>query len=72
MMAIEFFNPETQLPDGVSTKAIVDKCLAKGLIVITSGTYGNCIRILSPLFIEDEILEKGLAILEETIKEVMS
>ncbi|MDD5151179.1 MAG: aminotransferase class III-fold pyridoxal phosphate-dependent enzyme [Flavobacterium sp.] len=72
MLAIEFFNPETQLPDGVSTKAIVDKCLAKGLIVITSGTYGNCIRILSPLFIEDEILEKGLAILEGTIKEVLS
>jgi 4-aminobutyrate aminotransferase/(S)-3-amino-2-methylpropionate transaminase len=71
MMAIEFFNPTTGIPDGVSTKAIVDKCLAKGLIVITSGTYGNCIRILSPLFIEDEILEKGLAILEETIKEVL-
>jgi 4-aminobutyrate aminotransferase / (S)-3-amino-2-methylpropionate transaminase / 5-aminovalerate transaminase len=72
MMAIEFFNPTTGIPDGVSTKAVVDKCLAKGLIVITSGTYGNCIRILSPLFIEDEILEKGLAILEETIKEVIS
>jgi 4-aminobutyrate aminotransferase/(S)-3-amino-2-methylpropionate transaminase len=72
MMAIEFFNPTTGIPDGVSTKAIVDKCLAKGLIVITSGTYGNCIRILSPLFIEDEILEKGLAILEETIKEILS
>ncbi len=71
MMAIEFFNPETQLPDGISTKSIVDKCLAKGLIVITSGTYGNCIRILSPLFIEGEILEKGLGILEETIQEVL-
>jgi 4-aminobutyrate aminotransferase / (S)-3-amino-2-methylpropionate transaminase / 5-aminovalerate transaminase len=45
--------------------------LEKGLIVITSGTYSNCIRILSPLFIEDEILEKGLAILEETLKEVL-
>jgi 4-aminobutyrate aminotransferase/(S)-3-amino-2-methylpropionate transaminase len=55
------------MPDGVATKAIVDKCLAKGLIVITSGTYGNCIRILSPLFIEAALLEKGLAILEETI-----
>lgn len=72
MMAIEFSNPETGMPDGDVTKTIVNKCLAKGLIVITSGTYGNCIRILSPLFIEDEILEKGLAILEETIKEVIS
>lgn len=72
MLAIEFSNPTNGMPDGISTKAIVDKCLAKGLIVITSGTSGNCIRILSPLFIEDEILEKGLAILEETIKEVIS
>ncbi|MFV5695597.1 aspartate aminotransferase family protein [Flavobacterium sp. LB3P122] len=71
MLAIEFFNPETKMPDGDATKSIVNKCLEKGLIVITSGTYGNCIRILSPLFIEDEILEKGLSILEETIKEIL-
>lgn len=72
MLAIEFSNPTTGMSDGVSTKAIVDKCLEKGLIIITSGAYGNCIRILSPLFIEDEILEKGLSILEETIKEILS
>jgi 4-aminobutyrate aminotransferase/(S)-3-amino-2-methylpropionate transaminase len=72
MLAIEFYNPKTKLPDGDTTKTIVNKCLEKGLIVITSGTYGNCIRILSPLFIEEELLQKGLAILEETIKEVIS
>lgn len=72
MLAIEIVNPETHYPDGTTTKTIVDKCLEKGVIVITSGTYGNCIRILSPLFIEDEILEKGLNILEETIKETLS
>ncbi len=71
MLAIEFTNPKTGIPDGDTTKAIVNKCLEKGLIIITSGTYGNCIRILSPLFIEEEILEKGLNILEETIKEIL-
>lgn len=71
MLAIEFYNPNTGLPDGDITKTIVNKCLEKGLIIITAGTYGNCIRILSPLFIEDEILEKGLEILEETIKEIL-
>ena len=71
MLAIEFTNPKTGIPDGVATKAIVDKCLANGLIVITSGTYGNCIRILSPLFIEDEVLHRGLMILEEAIEEVL-
>lgn len=69
MLAIEFFNPKTQMPDGDVTKSIVNKCLERGLIVITSGTYGNCIRILSPLFIEVELLEKGLNILEEVIEE---
>ncbi len=71
MLAIEFSNPNTGLPDGDIAKVIVNKCLEKGLIIITSGTYGNCIRILSPLFIEDEILEKGLTILEETINEIL-
>lgn len=71
MLAIEFVNPETKVADGDIAKAIVNKCLEKGLIIITSGTYGNCIRILSPLFIEDEVLEKGLMILEETIQEVL-
>ena len=71
MLAIEFTNPKTGIPDGDAAKSIVNKCLEKGLIVITSGTYGNCIRILSPLFIEDEILENGLNILEGTIKEIL-
>ena len=72
MLAIEFCDPETQKPDGETAKKIVNLCLEKGLIIITSGTYGNCIRILSPLFIENEILEKGLHILEQAIKEVVS
>ncbi|MBP6182412.1 aminotransferase class III-fold pyridoxal phosphate-dependent enzyme [Flavobacterium sp.] len=72
MLAIEFSNPQTKIPDGDSAKVIVDKCLEKGLIVITSGAYGNCIRILSPLFIEVKILEKGLSILEQTIQEILS
>lgn len=71
MMAIEFTNPKTQQPDGEITKIIVNKCLEKGLIIITSGTYGNCIRILSPLFISDEVLTKGLKILEEVLEEVL-
>lgn len=72
MLAIEFTNPITHRPDGTIAKAIVEKSLLKGLILITSGTYGNCIRILSPLFIEDELLERGLQILENTIHEVLA
>lgn len=71
MLAIEFFNPKTGYPDGEITKTIVQKCYENGLIIITSGTYGNCIRILSPLFIEDSVLHNGLEILENVIKSVI-
>ncbi|TBR20356.1 MAG: aminotransferase class III-fold pyridoxal phosphate-dependent enzyme [Chitinophagaceae bacterium] len=71
MLAIEFVSPETNRADADAAKAIINKCLEKGLIVIASGTYGNCIRILSPLFIEDDVLQKGLSILEEALKEVI-
>ncbi|MCB9839209.1 MAG: aspartate aminotransferase family protein [Phycisphaeraceae bacterium] len=49
------------------TKAIVDACHAKGLIVIRSGIDANVIRFLPPLVITDEQLDKGLSILEEQI-----
>jgi 4-aminobutyrate aminotransferase/(S)-3-amino-2-methylpropionate transaminase len=35
--------------------------------VLTAGTYGNVIRLLPPLVISDELLEEGLAILEQAV-----
>jgi 4-aminobutyrate aminotransferase/(S)-3-amino-2-methylpropionate transaminase len=32
--------------------------------------YGNTLRFLMPVTIEDEVLEEGLAIVEESLKEV--
>jgi 4-aminobutyrate aminotransferase / (S)-3-amino-2-methylpropionate transaminase / 5-aminovalerate transaminase len=71
MLAMEFFNPETGYPDGETTKKIIEECYNNGLIIITSGTYGNCIRILSPLFIEDVVLHKGLEILETVLAKLL-
>lgn len=65
MLAMELVNdgdvtkPNTQL-----TKDLVDACERAGLIIISAGTFGNCIRILSPLTIELDLLTKGLDILE--------
>jgi 4-aminobutyrate aminotransferase/(S)-3-amino-2-methylpropionate transaminase len=39
------------------------------LILISAGTYKNMIRILSPLVISHELLNKGLDILEHQIKD---
>ena len=39
----------------------------RGLVLLSCGLYGNVIRILVPLVITDEELERGLEILEETL-----
>lgn len=69
MLAIEFVkakNPEQ--PETELCSNIVKSCAAKGLILLSAGTYKNIIRILSPLVITDEQLNQGLDILEEVIK----
>jgi 4-aminobutyrate aminotransferase len=37
----------------------------RGLVLLSCGLYGNVIRILVPLSIDDELLERGLGLLEE-------
>ena len=50
--------------------AIARRCLESGLIVLTAGTYGNVVRLLPPLTIDDALLEDGLGILEESLAAV--
>ena len=38
----------------------------RGLVLLSCGTNGNVIRILVPLTIEDDVLERGLRLLEES------
>jgi len=54
-----------ELAKGTS-KQVAASCLEKGLIVLTAHEK---VRLLPPLTISDELLEKGLAILEQAIKE---
>ena len=39
----------------------------RGLVLLSCGMYGNVIRILVPISIDDELLERGLALLEEAL-----
>jgi 4-aminobutyrate aminotransferase/(S)-3-amino-2-methylpropionate transaminase len=47
--------------------AIIRGALERGVIVITAGTYGNVLRLLPPLNIEQELLDDGLDVLEEAV-----
>ena len=44
---------------------LVRYCYERGLILLSCGTYGNVIRVLVPLVVGDDELERGLAIMEE-------
>ena len=39
----------------------------RGLLLLSCGLYGNVIRLLPPLTISDDDLERGLELLEESL-----
>ena len=47
--------------------AIVAAAFERGLLLLACGMYGNVIRLLAPLTIDDAVLEQGLALLEESL-----
>jgi len=68
MIGIEFVNDgDPTQPNGDLCNTIVKGCATAGLIVLSAGTHKNVIRILCPLVITDEVLQKGLDILESEI-----
>ena len=69
MCAIELVTDRaTKEPLGADAmNAIVRRCLENGVIVLTAGTYGNVVRLLPPLTIDDSLLEDGLSVLDEAI-----
>ena len=54
-------------PDAAATKALVAKCLERGLLILSCGVYANTIRLLTPLTASEAVLNEGLDILEAAI-----
>lgn len=61
---------KTKEPATVFTKKLVDLCRKKGVLMISAGTHSNVIRTLMPLVITDDQLERGLSIIEESLREL--
>ncbi len=69
MCAIELVeDPVTKEPLAATTMgAIATRALEQGVIVLTAGTYGNVVRLLPPLTIDEDLLRDGLDVLEDAI-----
>ncbi|TIX34602.1 MAG: aminotransferase class III-fold pyridoxal phosphate-dependent enzyme, partial [Mesorhizobium sp.] len=63
------FNDVTKgLPSPELANAVRLKALDKGLILLTCGVYGNVIRFLAPITIQDAVMNEALDILESSIR----
>ena len=68
MLALELVEDrETKAPASSLAGATVSAARERGLVLLSCGLYGNVIRILVPLVIDDEDLERGLELLEESL-----
>jgi 4-aminobutyrate aminotransferase len=68
MLAIELVEDrETKTPAAALTSATTAAARERGLILLSCGLYGNVIRILVPLVVSDENLDRGLDLLEEAL-----
>ncbi|BAL96833.1 4-aminobutyrate--2-oxoglutarate transaminase [Rubrivivax gelatinosus] len=67
MVAIELFEGgDPHRPAADLTRRVVAEAAARGLILLSCGSYGNVVRILVPLTASDALLDEGLAIIADS------
>ncbi|HUG37229.1 MAG TPA: aspartate aminotransferase family protein [Candidatus Limnocylindrales bacterium] len=54
-------------PASEAVTAVTAACRDRGVLVLPAGPHGNVIRVLSPLTIDDDDLERGLAAIDEAV-----
>jgi len=74
MCAIELVgDPATKEPlDAARMGQITSQALAQGVLVITAGTYGNVVRLLPPINIDETLLADGLDVLEDAVASALA
>ncbi len=68
MLAVELVRRGTIEPDAALAKQAATAAHQQGVIVLTCGTYGNVLRFLPPLSIDDALLHDGMDVLEEALR----
>ena len=71
MIAMELVaDRTTKAPDKALTGRLLTAALERGVILLSSGTYGNVIRVLAPLTTPDAVLDEGLDAVEQALRAV--
>jgi 4-aminobutyrate aminotransferase / (S)-3-amino-2-methylpropionate transaminase / 5-aminovalerate transaminase len=69
MLALDLVvDRDTKEPAPDLATAVVEEALARGLLLLKAGIYGNCIRVLCPLTISDAELAEALDAWEQALE----
>src|SRR5215207_9249737 len=72
MLAIEFVRDrDSKAPDPELATAVVEAAAERGLLLLKSGIYSNCIRVLCPLVLTDAELDEALEVWEDALGAVV-
>jgi 4-aminobutyrate aminotransferase/(S)-3-amino-2-methylpropionate transaminase len=63
MLAFELIDSDGK-PDVEATANLKAKAFEQGLLLASCGMFGNAIRVMVPLTVEDEVLQEGLDIIK--------
>lgn len=65
-------DPVTKEPAPDYVQRVISESLKRGLIVIRSGIFSNCIRFLPALNISDAEIDEGMAIVKDSIRAIQA
>jgi len=72
MIALELvLDPATKQPAPDLATEVVDHAARNGLLLLKSGIYSNCIRVLTPLVLSDAELDEALSVWEQAFETVL-
>jgi 4-aminobutyrate aminotransferase/(S)-3-amino-2-methylpropionate transaminase len=72
MLAVEFVRDrDSKEPDPGLATAVVEAAAERGLLLLKSGIYSNCIRVLCPLVLTEAELDEALEVWEDALGAVV-
>ena len=73
MLAIELVvDSETKEPAADLATEVVEHAARNGLLLLKSGIYSNCIRVLTPLVLADAELDEALGVWEDALERALA
>jgi 4-aminobutyrate aminotransferase/(S)-3-amino-2-methylpropionate transaminase len=73
MLAIELVrDPASKAPAPDLASAVVETAAERGLLLLKSGIYSNCIRVLLPLVISDAEVDEALGVWEAALESALA